>query len=92
MIDTIIDILKDQDYDGFKFSNVIRNSNSDSYRFTFNSEDKWFQLEITHQAIINMTNGQVINYIDNIMRNHPDLKKAFHHQEFYKKFDELLNE
>jgi len=91
------DFLRPLDYHGFKFHDSYRDHSSDSYIFTFVGDvsnkdtiNKFFQLSIDHSTLINKTMHDVIEYIDGQVRNHPDLKKASHHQEFYKKFDELI--
>jgi len=93
-LEQIGNALKQYDYNGFKYNNVIRQSDRDSYQFTFlgsgENTGNYFILEVTHQAIVHMKMEDVFTYIHNQVRNHPDLKKAAHHQEFYNKFDEIL--
>lgn len=93
---TLGSLLKENDYNGFKFHDSFRQSDRDSYQFRFlgsgENVDKYFILEISHHTIANMKFEDVYSYIDSQIRNHPDLKKASHHQEFYKKFDGIINE
>lgn len=89
-LDQVASVLKLNDYQGFKYHSFCREMQHDTYIFTFINGDKYFKVQITHEAIFQMTMSEVINYIDSMVRNHPDLAKSSHHQEFYNKFDELL--
>lgn len=96
-LQTLGGILKQNDYHGFQYSDCTRMSDRDSYQFRFVGDvknpdtiNKYFILEVSHSALVNMKMEDVYSYIHNSVINHPDIKKAAHHQEFYKKFDEIL--
>ncbi len=91
------DILKLNDYHGFKYYDCIALFDRAAYQFRFygdhnnsSTTGKYFTLEVNYCTLVNMKIDEIYTYIENMIKNHPDIRKIVHHQEFYNKFDEIL--
>lgn len=90
---SISTVLKSFNYVGFTLISITRAIETDSYHFTFsNGEDKYFKISLTSQFVAHSTPEQIIQQVDTMVRTSPDLRRLAHHQQFYDKFDKVLNE
>ncbi len=81
----------DKEYYGYKFHSVYEMEQYAAIEITFLAKDKYFRQQLSYHAVINMKINELIEHIENQCINHPDLKKEWHHKQFYNKFDEMLN-
>jgi hypothetical protein len=94
-IQGIQNYFQDKEYGPYKFHSIFEMEHYAAYEFrlignTENTKERYFLFQINYQAIEKMNVEENIKFIENLIQNQPDIKKASHHQEFYNKFDEML--
>jgi len=94
-LNTLQSILKQQDYFGFKLTQIIRSYHSYSCQLVFTKDQKYFFIELgavfLEEHIPNKI-PELIKFIESMIHTMPEFKKMLHHKEFYNKFDKMLHD